>query len=46
MTTITPSLAILAALLTPGLSAAPALADQARSFVSGLGSDTNAPDCR
>ena len=45
MTRITPSLAVLAALLTPGLSAAPAHAQQARSFVSGLGSDTNAPNC-
>src|SRR5262249_40147653 len=45
MTRITPSMAILAALLTPGLTAAPAHAQQARSFVSGLGSDTNAPNC-
>src|SRR5215472_1076184 len=45
MTRIPPSMAILAALVTFGLAAAPAHAQQARSFVSGLGSDTNAPNC-
>jgi hypothetical protein len=38
-------LAFLVSLLTLGLPAAPGHADQARSFVSGLGSDANAPDC-
>ena len=42
MTKITP-LTILAALLAAFMS--PAHAQQARSFVSGLGSDTNAPNC-
>jgi hypothetical protein len=44
MTRLSPSLIILASLLALGLNA-PARADQARSFVSGLGSDANAPDC-
>jgi hypothetical protein len=45
MRNTTSSLVVLAGLLGLGLNAAPAQADQARSFVSGLGSDTNAPDC-
>src|SRR5215468_10315252 len=45
MTRITPSLAISAALVALALNAAPSHAQQARSFVSGLGSDTNAPNC-
>src|SRR5262252_898230 len=36
---------LLASLLTLGVSIAPAHAQQARSFVSGLGSDLNAPNC-
>jgi len=40
-----PPLALLAALLLFGLPGAPAHAQQSRSFVSGLGSDTNAPNC-
>jgi len=43
MTMITPGLTILATLLTAALSAADA--QQARSFVSGLGNDGNAPNC-
>jgi len=39
------SLLLLASLLTLGVSIAPAHTQQARSFVSGLGSDTNAPNC-
>src|SRR5215471_10634989 len=45
MTRITPSMAISAALVALALNAAPSHAQQARSFVSGLGSDTNAPNC-
>src|SRR5215467_2312264 len=45
MTRITPSLAFSAALVALALNAAPSHAQQARSFVSGLGSDTNAPNC-
>jgi hypothetical protein len=45
MTRTSPALAILAGLLALGLNPAPAHAQQARSFVSGLGSDTNAPNC-
>jgi len=36
---------LLASLLTLGVSIAPAHAQQARSFVSGLGNDANAPNC-
>jgi hypothetical protein len=35
----------MALVLALGLAAAPAHADQSRSFVSGLGNDANAPDC-
>jgi hypothetical protein len=45
MRKITPSLTTIAALLLLGLNATPAQAQQARSFVSGLGSDFNAPNC-
>ena len=45
MTRIPPSLATSAALVALALNAAPSHAQQARSFVSGLGSDTNAPNC-
>jgi len=45
MTRITPSLAFSAALVALALNAAPSHAQQARSFVSGLGSDSNAPNC-
>jgi hypothetical protein len=43
--TRTSSLSIVAGLLALGLQAGPVQADQSRSFVSGLGSDLNAPDC-
>ena len=39
------SVAVLAVFLAFGLAAQPADAQQARTFVSGLGSDTNAPNC-
>ena len=45
MKAYTSSRLVMGGLLMLGLSAGPALADQARSFVSGLGSDTNAPNC-
>jgi hypothetical protein len=43
--TRTSSLTIVASLLVLGLQAGPAQAQQSRSFVSGLGSDLNAPNC-
>ena len=45
MKAYTSSRLVMGGLLMLGLSAGPALADQARSSFSGLGSDTNAPDC-
>jgi hypothetical protein len=45
MNRITPSLTLVATLLALGLNGAPAQAQQSRSFVSGLGSDLNAPNC-